>query len=312
MISGPLISVIMPAYNAAKYIQQSIDSVLSQTYSHWELWIVDDGSTDDTAATVKKVTEKDKRINYVLQNHNGQGVARNNGIRKANGDLIALLDADDTWVANKLEKQVSFIMSTNADLVFSDIIVIGENSSVKRDSWEVGKSSYHGKQGLISFLNGNKIPLPSVLFKKNIFFRVNGFEERLESQYGEDYDLWIRMLQAGATFASTDDKLAAYRQHPAQITRNTKAMIQVVERLKALEFNDDILIKERDRAIRLWIRRLINTTLSGIEKADIKQIIQLLPSFYERYFVSLSNMLLPERITGNVILLFCRRAINNA
>ena len=115
------ISIIMPAYNAEKFIRESITSVLQQTYSNWELIIVDDGSTDNTKKIIQAFAQQDGRIHYIYQPNGKQGKARNAGIRHASGDLIAFLDADDLWTKDKLEKQGSLIRRTNADLIFSDV-----------------------------------------------------------------------------------------------------------------------------------------------------------------------------------------------
>jgi teichuronic acid biosynthesis glycosyltransferase TuaG len=95
----------MPAYNAEKYIGDSIKSVLAQTYSNWELIVVDDGSTDGTAAVVREFVDRDNRIKYFYQENGRLGKARNTGIGHAAGPLIAFLDSDDLWVETKLEAQ---------------------------------------------------------------------------------------------------------------------------------------------------------------------------------------------------------------
>src|ERR1044071_7783966 len=102
----PLVSVIMPAYNAERYIAASVRSVLAQTYQNWELIIVDDGSTDGTAAVAKSFAEADGRVRYVYQPNGRLGNARNTGIRHARGPLIAFLDSDDLWMERKLELQL--------------------------------------------------------------------------------------------------------------------------------------------------------------------------------------------------------------
>ena len=108
-----LVSIIMPAFNSARYICESIDSVLAQTYAEWELWVVDDGSTDNTAEVVKKF--KDRRIHYVKQATNkGVAAARNLGIEKSRGRFLAFLDSDDIWLPEKLEKQLAFMNRKNA------------------------------------------------------------------------------------------------------------------------------------------------------------------------------------------------------
>ena len=107
----PLVSIIMPAYNSEKYISESIESVIKQTYQNWELLITDDKSQDSTRTIVKSYSKKDPRIKLFFNSENGgAGVARNNSIKEANGRFIAFLDADDIWLPEKLEKQINFML----------------------------------------------------------------------------------------------------------------------------------------------------------------------------------------------------------
>src|SRR5260221_6307510 len=101
------ISIIMPAYNVGKFISQTIDSVLSQTYENWELLIVDDESSDNTSAIAKAYQLKDNRIRYFWQKNGKQGKARNKAIRESLGNYLAFMDADDIWLPDKLTRQVN-------------------------------------------------------------------------------------------------------------------------------------------------------------------------------------------------------------
>ena len=116
----PLVSVIMPAYNAEKYISQSIESVINQSYQNWELLITDDRSSDNTQRIVEKYCIDDKRIKLFINKENGgAGVARNNSIKEANGRFIAFLDSDDQWLPEKLIKQISFMLKNNFAFTFT-------------------------------------------------------------------------------------------------------------------------------------------------------------------------------------------------
>ncbi|TMO22086.1 glycosyltransferase family 2 protein [Pseudoalteromonas sp. S4741] len=116
----PLVSVIMPAYNAEKYIAQSIDSVVKQSYQNWELLITDDRSNDNTQQIVKQYSNQDSRIKlFVNEENGGAGVARNNSIKQAKGRFIAFLDADDQWLAEKLTTQISFMLKNNYAFTFT-------------------------------------------------------------------------------------------------------------------------------------------------------------------------------------------------
>ena len=114
----PKISIITPAYNCEKYLEQSVDSVLSQTWQDWELLIIDDCSKDNTYALMQKIAKKDKRIR-ILQNPQNSGAAatRNNGVRQAAGEWIAFIDSDDLWEPDKLEKQMA-LSAKNPEAAF--------------------------------------------------------------------------------------------------------------------------------------------------------------------------------------------------
>jgi len=129
----PLVSVIMPAYNASKTIAESIESVLSQSYRNWELIIINDASTDNTSAVSKHFREKDSRIILVDLKHNvGVYNARNTGLLRAGGELIAFLDSDDLWERGMLETQVSFHLKTQVKISHTNFIWFNERGVVNR------------------------------------------------------------------------------------------------------------------------------------------------------------------------------------
>ncbi len=114
----PKVSIIIPMYNAAKYIGESVQSVINQTHTNWELILIDDGSTDNTKSIIETYLD-DYRIRYFWQENGKQGKARNHGVRKANGFFIGFLDADDKWHERKLERQIEFFSEENVDVVYS-------------------------------------------------------------------------------------------------------------------------------------------------------------------------------------------------
>lgn len=130
-----LVSIITPCYNGEKYIAETIESVLNQTYPDWEMIIVDDGSQDKSAEIVERYQKKDSRIKFLQQTNAGSAAARNNGIRHANGRYIALLDADDIWKPNFLEEQLRFMKEKNTICVFSSY------SRINSDSKQIGHTT---------------------------------------------------------------------------------------------------------------------------------------------------------------------------
>ena len=116
----------MPAYNTEKFIGESIQSVIDQTYANWELLVVDDGSTDKTADIIRAFAAQDNRVKYLFQQNGRQAKARNTAIEHSQGTLIAFLDADDLWLPEKLERQLQAFEATNADVVYSNGLIIYE------------------------------------------------------------------------------------------------------------------------------------------------------------------------------------------
>ena len=215
-----LVSVIMPAFNAAKYIALSIESVKKQSYSNWELIIINDGSTDKTEEVIEPYLLKDNRIRYYSQANKGQGAARNMALQYANGDFLAFLDADDLWVPEKLEKQVEILSKNgNIDLLFSSGFIFDETGNI--DSFDVKDQKWSKEDGAVAkFIKKNRIPILSVLVKKELVVKAKGFNIDRKIQNAEDYFLWIKLLMTGAKFQGMPDKLVMYRRHKEQATFN--------------------------------------------------------------------------------------------
>jgi len=211
-----LVSVIMPAYNAERTIEQSILSVLNQSYSQLELIIVDDGSTDSTISKVKSFF--DHRIRLVSQPNQGVSVARNTGICHSSGEFIAFLDSDDCWIANKLSVQIACLRAKNEiDFVFSSFKILTErgifNGPVHTNRFT--SSNTLGSRILVSDYIGTL----TVLLRKSILDKHSPlyFDPSLSGT--EDWDLWIRVLQtARPLYINTD--LAYYRQSSSSLSGN--------------------------------------------------------------------------------------------
>ena len=299
----------MPAYNAEKYISQAIESVLQQTYGNWELIIVDDGSSDNTASIAKKFAAQDERVNYIYQENGKQAKARNQGIAKAKGTLVAFLDADDLWKPVKLETQLSFINHSGADLVFADVDVIDEHGNKIRDTWHVQDGQYKNDEGLLAFLKDNLAPVLTVMVKKTALEKIKGFNESVAVQYVEDYDLWLRMLQAGFVLAASSGKLATYRQTINPQVSRKKSIINVVEIVKDVDVKDESLKASRNNALIMWMRKCVQRCRPVIETKDIKKIIRLFPSGKDRKLFSLLSNVLPGNVLAKLLLLYTRKAV---
>ena len=227
-----LVSVIMPAYNAAKYISATIDSVLAQTYPNWELIVVDDGSTDATQSLVQAYSRREARIRYFYQLNARQGAARNKGIAHAQGNILAFLDADDLWLPEKLATQMIQLRDSGADLIFADASIFYESfgQDEEYERLNAGHGRFEGTHGFEQFLRNNQIPILTVLTTKAAVERAGGFSESLPIQNAEDYHLWLRMLLTGSVFVGYEVVLAAYREHVESVSGidrlNTRQMVE--------------------------------------------------------------------------------------
>lgn len=226
----------MPAYNAARYIEESIITVIAQTYPHWELIVVDDGSTDATHEVVQRMAEQDERIKYVYQPNSKQGAARNNGIRHSNGKYIAFLDADDLWYPNKLELQLYTIAATEVELVFSECSVFDNyfESGRHYPLYDSCKGYVEATTNLDELLSRNSIPVLTVLTTREALNNVGLFTEDIPLQNAEDYHLWMKLLLAGYKFYGMVECLAAYRVHAQAMTGLNKSGFREVMYAKNL------------------------------------------------------------------------------
>lgn len=252
-----LVSVVMPAFNAANFLHDSIESVRSQTYSNWELIVVDDGSADSTSTVIQSFCEKDARIKYFYQENGGQGKARNKGLCHAKGNYIAFLDADDLWLPEKLEVQLKQLDEKQADLVFSECWVFNKTLSDATQLIRSGKGFFKGEHGLHVFLEQNQIPTLTVLMKWKLLEVVKGFTEVPEIQNAEDYHLWLRLLIKGYTFFGSELPLAAYREHAQASTHSDKlAISKVIEALIDIRHNCRDHQTVIDTYLRQWFKKL--------------------------------------------------------
>ena len=214
----PLISVIMPAYNASAFINDSIESFIQQDYPSKELIIIDDGSTDNLFKKVEQLLQRHPNINFFRQENSGVSAARNNGIHKAKGDWVAFLDADDIWYKTKLSNQWESMENEVWSHTDSHYFGIGYEHRPKRSDL----SQMAEGEVFWPLLKENFITTSSVLVKKDILFNAGGFDEKLKAL--EDWSLWLAIAEK-YPLCYVPKPLLSYRVHKSSTSRKAREML---------------------------------------------------------------------------------------
>lgn len=208
----PLVSIVTPAYNAQSFLQLTIDSVLDQTYSNWELLVVVDSKSKDSTAQIAEVaSQQDQRIK-VIQSPDCKSLSanRNKAIDLAQGDYIAFLDSDDRWLPNKLDIQVNTMLKNNLDISYHSFAVINE-SGAPCGPTRIAKYDV----GFQDLLKNNCIGCLTVMVKKAF---INS--QRMKEVRHEDLDFWLQLLKDGGTAKPITTPLAEYRIRKNSVSEN--------------------------------------------------------------------------------------------
>ena len=207
----PLVSVVMPAYNAGKTIVSSVRSLLAQSYLNWELVVVDDKSTDNTAALIAELAESDRRIRPIFLSDNSGGPAfpRNAAIKASRGSYISFLDADDEWSPVKLERQLNFMLEKGAVLSCTSYCVVDSIGTL------VGRYEPPTVCSYKELLKNNSIGCLTAMYDARFlgkrYFPLCGHE---------DYALWLSILREGHVVHGLQERLANYRLVPGSVSSN--------------------------------------------------------------------------------------------
>lgn len=206
----PKVSVIIPFYNCS-YVDQAIESALKQTYANIEIILVDDGSTIYT----EKIAPYLSKIRYIKKENGGTATALNRGIEEASGEYIAWLSSDDYFLPEKVSKQISFMLTHNADASFTNFDCINQyNKTV--GYWTCPRFS-NEKEIYQSFLKCNVINGCTVIMKKSLFYQIGYFDAHF--RYTHDYEMWFRLLVNGHRIYYLDEVLTKFRTHEQAGTR---------------------------------------------------------------------------------------------
>ena len=224
-LNQPLVSVIIPAYNAEKFITKTLESILSQTYQNIEVLVVDDGSTDTTAEIVKSFGQKDSRIILLQQSNAGVAAARNLAIQKSQGEYIAPIDADDIWYPHNLEKQVECLTSSapSVGVVYSWSVDINEQDLLTGGFYNSTIAGEVYPALVYKYFIGNA---SSSMIRRICFDKIGGYncKFKLENAQGcEDWELHLRIAEH-YQFKVVPEYLVCYRQIASSMSCNFAAM----------------------------------------------------------------------------------------
>ena len=210
----PLVSIVMPTYNCAAYLPESIESILAQTYDAYEIVVIDDGSSDNTKLVLEPYSEK---IRYIdLGRNEGLPTARNLGIQSAKGEYVAFLDADDIWMPEKLKMSIDqFLKNPDAGMVYSKHINIDSKSQFLEG--KIRRTLPSGNIFLQLFFEQNFIICSSVVVRKEVFNKTALFDFELENC--QDWDMWLRIAFYYKAIG-IDVPLVKYRHSSKSLSKN--------------------------------------------------------------------------------------------
>ena len=222
----PLVTVVVPAFNAERLIGVTIESVVAQSFTDWEMLVVDDCSSDRTSEVVDKWSRKDERIRLISlpRNFGGPAGPRNEGVRQARGRYVAFLDSDDIWHPEKLHLQIQVLQNNNVDFVCSKMSDFSDESEIsfcKADSFSLKSINFSQES------YRNRIPSSSVIASTELLRRYP-FNQDLRYRAVEDYHCWLRLLEGGACCLKLQLPLLHYRKIEGQISGSKISMVRKV------------------------------------------------------------------------------------
>jgi GT2 family glycosyltransferase len=220
------LSVIMPAYNCRRFVREAVNSILAQTFTHFEFIIIDDGSTDGTTAELKSLAASDARIRLISRPNTGYTKALIEAMSLATAPLIARMDADDVSMPERFALQVAqFDAAPDLVLLGGSFLFIDD---VGRRIKQFNPPADHKSLDQLAFTGGNPFCHPLVMFRRDAYDRVGGYDPSYEPS--EDIDLWLKMAEAGR-ISCLPDLLLLYRQHAGSVSEQRQK--KQIERIRA-------------------------------------------------------------------------------
>lgn len=282
-----LVSVIIPTYNRSQLLKQAIASVRSQTFTDFEIWVIDDGSRDNTGGVVGAIG--DPRVHYIYQENSGLAAARNAGIQQAQGTYVAFLDDDDLWLAEKLERQVAlFEQQPDLGLVTCGYRTIN-GQGVKLS--EVRPWTWRPELTLNTWLFSCPTVPSAVMVRRDWLEKAELFDEGISRQAcgAEDWDLWLRLALMECPMAWTTEILCEYRIHSTSMvhhaTRQRSSMLLVLDKLFGRNDLPEGVEIAKDRVYsQALLRSAARLCAAGeveMARQDIEQAVGLAPGLLE-------------------------------
>ena len=269
----PKVSVIIPVYNAENFLSETIESVIAQTYTDWEIIAVDDGSTDRSGKILRKYEQLlPQKFHAIMQQNSGTSAARNTAIEASKGEYIAFLDHDDLWLPEKLGKQVELLDSNKKfGMVYSDNYVIDSNGDLKKKSL-LPCIMFRGNV-FNELFHRNFIALLTVIIRNEVLNKVGMFDPKYK--IAEEYDLFLRIAEYYPV-DFVEQPLAKYRVHAESVSKNIE--VSVDEDLQIMEYwlnKKPELKRELRGKIRLKKARLCyNLTAYYFSKHEYKKAVK--------------------------------------
>jgi GT2 family glycosyltransferase len=269
-----MVSIITPAFNAARFVRQTLDSARAQTFTDFELLVADDGSTDETAAIVHAYTQRDARIRLIRRSHQGVCAARNSAITEARGQLLALLDSDDVWFPEYLAEQVE-IMRRRPDVAVLSANAINLGGALDGQTlFAWSRRSRLRKVSLQTLVRAEDSMSILVLMRREVVDAIGAFDVTLPRS--EDYDLWLRAARAGFRIAVNAKPLGLYRRRPdsnsADEVRMLHAITTALFKLRERCSDPEIQLLVDRQVARLARRALLVTARTALLQGDRAQL----------------------------------------
>ena len=305
--TAPVVSVIIPAYNAAKYIRCAVGSVLAQTFQDREIIVINDGSPD-TAETERELGDYMEEIIYIKQENGGPAAARNLGLRAARGEFVAFLDADDYWKSDYLSEQINYITTGGFDLVYTDGLIVGDSLLAGRTFMNAAPSV--GEVTLESLLaERSNIILSGVVARRTLVIEAGLFDEAF--RHGEDFDLWCRLAKIGARIAYQKRALVVRREHAgnlcADMPKAFEAALSILDKIERgydLEECEREALDDRKRKLRAFISLdSAKKLLSKGEFASAAEAFQEASGYYGGWKLAATRLAL--RVCPNLLRRVC-------